>query len=79
MRRVVELKRGKYVWHIDVPDAKDDDSAKARALDHANGYYDQAHRVQVKPSNGKAGWTVAAVLDRFPHEDEDEAEAEDAT
>lgn len=76
MRRVVELKRGRHVWHIDVPDAKDDDEAEARALDHANGYYDQAHRVQVEPSNGKAGWKVARVLDRFPHEDEDAEAAE---
>lgn len=69
MRRVVELKRGKDVWHIDVPDADSDEQAVERALDHANGYYDQAHRAQIEPSNGKPGWKLSRILDDVPAKD----------
>jgi hypothetical protein len=76
MRRVVELRRGKTVWHIDVADAESDEEAKEQALLHANGVKKpNSTRWLVRPSNGKPGWEVARILEQFPHEAEAEAAA----
>lgn len=77
MRRVVVLRRGKSVWHIDVSGSESDEEAKERALEHANGVKKaNSTRWLMPPSNGKPGWEFVEIVEQFPHEAEAALEAE---
>jgi hypothetical protein len=69
VRRVVVLRRGKTLWHIDVPDADDEQAAIDFALEHANGVKKPGStRWLIHPSNGKPTWEFEGIVDQFPHE-----------